>query len=264
METTTITADVSDPFSSETATNIAITAAMFILQAVETLYEFLGLGVSIVSITIFSYFTYSRNSLFPVVLVGSILLVLSCSSDDIDSGYGIPLRKWTLVASPIYLVTVASLALLLRSGAETKNAKYSVELSCSIAISNALIGFIIFARAIPSTNLVFFINYVVCIIQIASFLVLYAMVQYYNIVDTSKLKHSQYALLTTIFLFMASFSAYSSGYIDRNLSAAVNNVITYYSHYAMAAYGFYLLWAFCLCHCFSNLYKCKMLETPKG
>lgn len=101
----------------------------------------------------------------------------------------------------------------------------------------------------------FFINSSICFVQILVFLLFYVLARHHNIEKKNNLKHDQLALLATIFLIGASYSAYSSGYTDRKLAAATDHLLIHYHNYLLLAYGLYVFWAFCAWCCFMKLYQ---------
>lgn len=158
----------------------------------------------------------------------------------------------------IVSILVFSIVLLLRSNLlfGDDKGKIKLGLSCSFAISNALIVFFRFAlMGHSNTDMKFLVNSFVCIAQIAIFLLLYLLARHRNIEKKIKSKYDQMALLTTIFLGVASYSAYSSGYGDRKLASDTELVLNLYQHYLLVAYYFYSLWAFLVWHCVKSLYQ---------
>lgn len=209
-----------------------------------------GTGMSIMT-TIIGYFHPSKSPFYGIIAIGTIALALSCNSLDKVS--------WYFVSIPIYLVLFISLmmAFLNTPSSTHENVPDQLRFARSFSVSSALLCLVLTAMKVDENTTAFILTYVVCLIQIITFL-LYTYARSKKEETQTNLNYVQLALITTTFLIGASYCIVHLEQRTVILDKPENYEILRWfmkPEYREAAIGLYLLWSICIIYWINYLRK---------
>jgi hypothetical protein len=204
--------------------------------------------------TILSYFSPAKSPFYGVIAFGTAALVLSANKID--------KMPWLAVAIPIYLVLLLSLALSHKSRPTFKRGQGEEQLlfARSFAISSALMSFVFTARAVQSSEVAFWANYIACLAQVVVFLA-YVWARSLSTEEQSQFNFVQFALISIAFLVGAS---YSNTQYAASLEEVESGESVVAQRYLLVTAGLYALWAISLGWWIKHLCTLIRIEIPSA
>ncbi len=229
-----------------------------------------GGTVSSILSSSFVYLSPAKSPFYLICSAGAFSLILSC-----DDNFATPV-VWNLVAVPIYVVLLIAVLLSFVSKHIFTDKEYEehIRYGRSIAISGALLCFVIQGMYLAGYPLQFYVNYGASLAQVLIFLV-YAYARHKKEEgSTTEFNFVQLSLITLIFLWSGAVSAELSipnqdvnyGWESESAEATPqtnpwhfeSEVVT--SRAGIVAIGFYILWIMCIAKWVQHIRKLVNLQ----